>query len=63
MVKECKIIGHMYKAINSTFIYPIPKVDCPSYFDDFWPIFLSNYLYKIIVKIISNHLKPIPCSR
>lgn len=47
----------MYNAINSTFIALIPKSDSPSLFNNLWPISLCSCLYKIIAKIISNHLK------
>ena len=49
----------MYEAYNSTFIALIPKTDNPGSFDDFRPISLYNCIYKIIAKIIANHLRPI----
>lgn len=49
----------MYDAFNSTFIVLIPKSDDPNFFNDFRPISLYNCIYKIISKIIVNHLKPI----
>jgi hypothetical protein len=49
----------MLSNINSTFIALIPKVDYPSYFDDFKSIALWNYLYKIIAKLIAVRLKPV----
>lgn len=53
------VVGCMYHAINYTFIYLIPKVDSPLYFNDFRHISLCNCLYKIISKIIAHHLNPI----
>jgi len=49
----------MYDAFNYTFIALIPKSDDPQTFNDFRPISLCNCIYKIIAKIIVNHLKPI----
>lgn len=59
VVEECKTFGCMYEAINSTFIALIPKSYSPSSFNDFQPISLCHCLYKIISKIIANHLKPV----
>ena len=59
VIKECHSSGRMYEAINSTYITLIPKTDSPLSFNDFWPISLCNSLYKIIAKIIANHIKPI----
>lgn len=49
----------MWDSFNSTFIALIPKEDKPISFDDFHTISLCNCIYKIIVKIIANRLKPI----
>lgn len=49
----------MYDAFHSTFLTLIPKNDTPSYFDDFRPISPCNSIYKIIAKVIENHIKPI----
>lgn len=47
----------MYDAFNSTFIALIANIDDPQYFNDFRPISLYKCIYKIIAKIIANHLK------
>jgi hypothetical protein len=44
-------------ATNSTFLALIPKESNPSNFSCFQPIFLCNSSYKILTKIIGNHLK------
>lgn len=49
----------MHGAINSTFIALIPKSDNPLTLNDFRPISLCNYIYKITSKIIANCLRPI----
>lgn len=59
IVEECHTQGRLHKPINSTFIALIPKFDSPLSFNDFCPISLYNRLYKIIDKIIYNHIKPI----
>eukprot|EP00253_Pinus_taeda_P024332 PITA_24332 len=57
VVEESRTTGTLYHAINSTFIALIPKTDSPSSFDDYRPISLCNFLYKIISKIIANRLR------
>eukprot|EP00253_Pinus_taeda_P021811 PITA_21811 len=59
VVEECQTGGRLHDPINSTFIALIPKLDSPLSFNDFHPISLCNYLYKIISKIIANQIKPI----
>jgi len=59
VIEECRSIGRMYEAYNSTFIALIPKSDNPTSFNDFRPISLCNCIYKIISKIIANCVQPI----
>ena len=51
--------GLVSGALNSTFITLIPKRSKPTSFDDFRPISLCNFIYKIISKIIAKCLKPV----
>ena len=59
VIEECRSIGRMYEAFNSTCTAFIPKSYIPSSFYDFHPISLCNFIYKIIAKIIANCLRPI----
>ena len=49
--------GKIPVVFNLTFIALIPKFDSPNSFEDFRPIFLCNYSYKIIGKIISTRIR------
>lgn len=48
VIEECRSSGRIHGAFNSTFTTLIPKLDKPNSFDDFRPISLRNYIYKII---------------
>jgi hypothetical protein len=54
VVEESRIIGRMHAPFNSTFISLIPKSDKPKSFDDFKPISLCNFIYKITTKVIAK---------
>ena len=43
--------------INKTYITLVPKNCNPSRMTDFRPISLSNVIYKLIAKVLTNHLK------
>ena len=58
-VEDSRINGKIPAVFNSTFIALIPKTDTPKSFDDFIPISLCNFIYKIIGKIISTRIKKI----
>jgi hypothetical protein len=58
MIEESRTLGFIPRALNSTFLTLIPKVNKPRLFGDFWPISLCNLCYKIISKIIANQIKP-----
>uniref|UniRef100_A0A803QPC0 Reverse transcriptase n=1 Tax=Cannabis sativa TaxID=3483 RepID=A0A803QPC0_CANSA len=58
-VQEFFISGIMNPKLNNTFICLIPKVDFPMSMDQFRPISLCNFSYKVIAKILSNRLRPL----
>jgi hypothetical protein len=51
--------GFLLKEINHTNLALIPKSDNPSRANQFRPISLANFNYKIISKILANRLKPL----
>ena len=57
-VLSCLNLGAILKSINHTFITLIPKVNNLEKVFDFRPISLCNVIYKIMSKVIANHLKP-----
>jgi hypothetical protein len=58
-VEEARLTGEVSRALNSTFIALILKVNGPATFKDFCPIALCNLCYKIFSKIIAKHIRPI----
>ena len=59
VIEDSRISGKVPAIFNSTFIALILKIDDPKSFDDFRPISLCNFIYKIIGKIISTCIKNI----
>jgi hypothetical protein len=59
VVEESHLTGEVNRALNSTFIALIPKVNGPATFEEFRPISLCNLCYKIFSKIIAKRIRPI----
>ena len=51
--------GIVPESLNTTFISLIPKIKNPKKVLDFRPISLCNVIYKLISKVMANHLKKI----
>ena len=53
VIELSQISGKIPAIFNSNFLALIPKIDHPLSFEDFQPISLCNFVYKIMGKIIS----------
>ena len=51
--------GSLPPSLGHSFITLIPKVKSPKYISEYRPISLSNVLYRILAKVLANHLKKI----
>lgn len=58
-VQNFFLSGKLLKANASFLIAPIPRYQNPSTFNDFRPISLLKFSYKIITKILAPRLVPI----
>ena len=59
LVEDSQKLGTIIKVLNSTFLALIPKESGTEHPGKLRPISLCNVIYKIISKVIANHLKPI----
>jgi hypothetical protein len=59
MVEEVQQYGRISRALNSTFLALIPKVNKSDSFEGFRPISLCNCAFKIISKILAMRIKPL----
>jgi len=57
VVEETRNKGYIPWILNATFFTLIPKVRKLTTFNDFRPISLCNFVYKVISKVIVNHIK------
>ena len=57
VVEESRQTGRVYGSLNATFVALIPKECKPASFNDFKPIALCNFVYKIITKMIASRIK------
>ena len=51
--------GILPDTLNHTLLTLIPNIKNACRVTDFHPISLSNVLYKLIAKVLANHLKPL----
>lgn len=51
VVEDSRRKGFIYEPFNATFLALIPKSDDPASFEEFIPISLCNFIYKIIKKL------------
>jgi hypothetical protein len=56
-VEKSRTTGFIPGALNATFFALIPKISRPKNFNDFRPISLCNFAYKVISKIIASRIK------
>jgi len=57
VIKESRTFGRVIGSVNATFLSLIPKVSNPVTFNEFKPISLCNFIYKVITKIIASRVK------
>jgi hypothetical protein len=59
LVEEIRLLGQMPLSLNCTFITLIPKRENSDSLEDFKPISLCNFIYKIVFKVLARRLKRI----
>jgi len=56
-IEELRLSGKVCGSLNSTLWNRIPKESKPSSFNEYKPIALCNFVYKVITKIIASRIK------
>ena len=59
IVEDSRVFRRTLPTFNATFLTLIPKCEGVDSTDEFRPISLCIVIYKIITKVIENHLKPL----
>lgn len=59
MVQGFFLGDHLHRAVKSTMLILIPKVETPAAYCDFRPISLSSFVSKIVTKILANRFSSI----
>ena len=55
-VQQFYYSGYFHLGLNSSFLILIPKVDNAIFVDQFCPITLGNFLFKVIIEILADYL-------
>ena len=58
-VLDCLNNCYIPHDLNHTFVALIPKVKSPEFIYEFRPISLCNVIYKLMSKVLANHLKKV----
>ena len=57
LVEETRKKGVFHHPLNTNFLTLIPRKDFPKYLEDYRPISLCNFTYKVVTKIIAQRFR------
>ena len=57
LFKEFHSKGRLVKGLNATFLALIPKVEGPTSFQEYRPISMVGWVYKLLAKVLAARLK------
>ncbi|PON31159.1 hypothetical protein PanWU01x14_372090 [Parasponia andersonii] len=58
-IRNFFLTGHINRTLNMPNMVLIPKVEQPTFINQFCPISFCNVTYKVISKMVANRLKPL----